>query len=227
MILAIDTSTSVCSVTLMRNLRMFEKRCTGKGEHSEKLFLFIDELLSRQNSTVSDLNGILLNNGPGSYTGLRIGAAAVKGLLFNHDIPLYSLSSLHCIAAGAIVSKQSYKTVHAVIDARRNHLYHQKFSVINNIPVPQDKPEVKELEEIDQRVESGDLIAGTGVDRLKSYSNTDIGCLHEQVVSASNLVRMFREEGSKKYFNREDPITFEPFYLTMSQVVNDMEKNSE
>ncbi len=227
MILAIETSTPVCSVTLMKNLRMIEKRSTGKGEHSEKLFLFIDELLSRQKSTVSDLTAILLNKGPGSYTGLRIGAAAVKGLLFQQELPLYSLQSLHCIAAGAAASKRPYKTIHAVIDARRNHLYHQKFSVVNNIPVPEGEPAVKEIEEIDQSVEKGDLIAGTGIERLNVYSEPDIYCLHEAVVSANNLALMYQNEDSRKYLKREDPVTFEPFYLTMNQIVNNTKKEPE
>ena len=224
MILAIETSTPVCSVTLVKNLRMFEKRSTGKGEHSEKLFLFIDELLSRQHSTVSDLTAILLNRGPGSYTGLRIGAAAVKGLLFQQDVPLYSLQSLHCIAAGAAASKKPHKIIHAVIDARRNHLYYQKFSVVNNIPVPQCEPALKEIEEIDQNVEKGDLIAGTGIDRLNCYSDTGIFCLHDSVVSANNLAMMYQDEESGKYFEREDPVSFEPFYLTMNQIVNNTRK---
>lgn len=225
MILAIETSTPVCSVTLMKNLRMFEKRSTGRGEHSEKLFLFIDELLSRQNIAISDLTAILLNKGPGSYTGLRIGAAAVKGLLFEQNIPLFSLQSLHSIAAGAAASKQPYKTIHAVIDARRNHLYHQKFSIVNNIPVPEGEPAVKEIEEIDQNVGKGDMIAGTGIERLNVYSEPGIYCLHEAVVSANNLALMYQQKEARRYFKKEDPVTVEPFYLTMNQIVNNTKKN--
>ncbi len=227
MILAIDTATPVCSVALEIQNRIFEKRSTGNGEHSEKLFLYIDELFKSHNITISDLDAILINEGPGSYTGLRIGAAAVKGLLFRHDVPLYSIGSLHSIAAGAVFSKSSVKSIHAVIDARRIHLYYQKFSVVDSLPVPSGKPEIKSLSEIEKMIKPGDAVAGTGIERLSLPDLSRIHVFYEDVISAKNLLQVYSSNKSNKFFNKEDSVMFEPFYLTMNQVINNTKNTPE
>jgi tRNA threonylcarbamoyladenosine biosynthesis protein TsaB len=129
MILAIETSTPVCSVALQNSAgRILEKRIEGRGVHSDHTFLFAEELMERADTSISGLEAVLFSNGPGSYTGLRIGAAAIKGLLFGREIPLFTFPTLLAFAAGAM-GRQSSGTIHAVIDARRNHLYYQSVGI--------------------------------------------------------------------------------------------------
>src|SRR5690625_460700 len=78
MIIAIETATSVCSVAAGKNGKtILEKRVEGKGVHSTYTFSFLKEILERYQYRVEDLEAILFSNGPGSYTGLRIGAGTV------------------------------------------------------------------------------------------------------------------------------------------------------
>src|SRR6056297_488404 len=90
MILSIETSTPVCSVALKATERgVWEKRTEGRGVHSERLFTFTGELLERSGAGISDLDAILFSGGPGSYTGLRIGASAIKGFLWERCSTVY------------------------------------------------------------------------------------------------------------------------------------------
>src|SRR5690625_7187877 len=95
MIIAIETATSVCSVAAGKNGKtILEKRVDGKGVHSTYTFSFLKEILERYQYRVEDLEAILFSNGPGSYTGLRIGASAIKCMNFVKHVILIICSSL-------------------------------------------------------------------------------------------------------------------------------------
>lgn len=216
-ILAIETATPVCSVALKKaDGRMIEKRVEGSGVHSEKTFLFIRELLDSAGIGVHDLDALLFSNGPGSYTGLRIGAAAIKGLLFGSNIPLFTFPTLLSYAAGVKQEKTGIR-IHAVIDARRNHLYRQAVtSGFENI----SEPEVIELDKLKNELRDGDIIIGTGWDRLRIDSKQMISCIGTEGISAVSLLNAFGNDKLKPYFESSLPQLFEPDYITLSQVNN-------
>ena len=94
-ILGIDTSTDNCSVGLLKNNSIIAERSeVAKSAHSEKLILFIREILAEAGLNVKVLSGIGVNIGPGSFTGLRIGLSTAKGLAFPHNIPILPVKSL-------------------------------------------------------------------------------------------------------------------------------------
>src|SRR6056297_4255606 len=110
-LLAIETSTAVCSVSLQTgDGRVKEKRIEGRGVHSEYTVLFIDELLDRTGLQVDDLDSVLFSNGPGSYTGVRIGASVIKGLLFGKNVPLFTYPTWISFA-GTVLQLNSHCTV--------------------------------------------------------------------------------------------------------------------
>lgn len=219
MILAIETSTPVCSVALQTNDgRTFEKRIEGHGTHSERTFQFIDELLNRTGTGITDLQAVLFSNGPGSYTGLRIGASAVKGLLFGRNVPLYTFPTLLAFAAGVPLPEKPAR-IFSVIDARRNHLYLQQCKWDGSRVRKESEPGIKSLEEIEEMLADGDIIAGTGWERL-STGDLSVRTYGTQVISAKNLVDAWDGEGLKEHFKKEDPALFEPDYLNMAQVNN-------
>ena len=220
MILSIETSTPVCSVAIQNSAgRVFEKRIEGRGVHSERTFLFIRELLERLDTNVSELDAVLFSNGPGSYTGLRIGASAVKGILFGRDIPFYTFPTLISFAAGVEKPGSKPATIFSVIDARRNHLYVQQIKWNGSGYNTDSNPSVKTLEEIEEDVQDGDILAGTGWERLK-LSEKKIQTFGSNIISATNLILAWNDDSLKKHFRKEDPATFEPEYLNMAQVNN-------
>ncbi|MFZ0490678.1 MAG: tRNA (adenosine(37)-N6)-threonylcarbamoyltransferase complex dimerization subunit type 1 TsaB, partial [Salegentibacter sp.] len=100
LILCIETATTNCSVALARDGEMIAlKEDNSKNySHAEKLHIFIQEVVEENGFDLKDLEAIAISKGPGSYTGLRIGVSAAKGLCFSLDIPLISVPTLKVLA---------------------------------------------------------------------------------------------------------------------------------
>ncbi len=218
MILAIETSTPVCSVALGKPGSVIEKRIEGRGVHSERTFVFINELLERHNLRINGLEAVLFSNGPGSYTGLRIGAAAIKGLLFGQNVPLFTLSSL--VSFSAVKISQQGSTVHAVIDARRQHLYHQKVELAESGELAISEPVVKELADLAAEIKPGESIVGTGWERLQLQNADKVEKAGTEAISAKNLIHAWNNSAFKALFTEQNVESFEPDYLTMAQINN-------
>lgn len=220
MIAAIETSTPVCSVALeTEGGRVLEKRIEGRGVHSSNTFLFLQELLERHDSSVEQLESILFSGGPGSYTGLRIGAAAIKGLIFGRNIKLYTYPTLLAFAAGAALEAKPGSRIHGVIDARRTHLYRQSVDADGENAVA---AEVVELEAFRSELHEGDTIVGTGWERIPEIDRSRYRFIGTEGVSAGALIRAFRSSPWSNHFEKADPESFEPEYVTMTQVNNSM-----
>ncbi len=95
LILQIETATTVCSVALSENGSVLAyKELEQRNVHAEIITLFIDEVLKTADKKYRDLDAVAVSCGPGSYTGLRIGISAAKGLCFALDIPLIAVETL-------------------------------------------------------------------------------------------------------------------------------------
>lgn len=131
LILALESSTRRCSVALFRDGRELAWRDQTDPVgfvHAEKLHLFIQEVLQEADLTPADLDAVAVGLGPGSYTGLRIGASAAKGLAHALNIPVMGVGSLQVLAWQAHAWKPEANRILAVIDARRMEVYAQWFS---------------------------------------------------------------------------------------------------
>ncbi len=116
MILAIESSSSVCSVSLQTESGHIIDRWTdGRAEHSKKLVLYIGELLEEASGTVEQgmrsLQKVIISNGPGSYTGLRIAGSALRGILFNRKVELWAASTLACIACSVFKEQEEWSII--------------------------------------------------------------------------------------------------------------------
>lgn len=221
MILAIETATPVCSVALLHTSgNIFEKRVTGKGIHSEMLFQLIKELFEDHHVTIRQIKKVLISTGPGQYTGLRIGAAGVKGILFDRAIPLFGIGTPKGFAAGLICKKEIRGYIHAVIDARRNHLYHQKFHVSEDEAVVVGPPAIRDISELDRDLKDGDSVMGTGFERLHAFRGSGIDFYNECYISAENLILAIQDDRFSGWFEEKKTATFEPQYLTSGQINN-------
>ena len=138
-ILNLETSTTNCSVSLSfeNDLVDFIEQDSSNYSHSENLHVFIKELLNKNNTEFNQLSAISVSRGPGSYTGLRIGLSAAKGLCYGLDIPLISISSLKILANSV---KFDGFTV-ATMDARREEVYSCIYDPNLNV-IREEKPEI-------------------------------------------------------------------------------------
>ena len=99
-ILCIETSTTNCSVSIAVDgeIVVLQEDNSNKYSHAEKLHLFIEKALLESEIKKTSLNAIAVSKGPGSYTGLRIGVSAAKGLCYALDIPLISIATLEALS---------------------------------------------------------------------------------------------------------------------------------
>lgn len=126
-ILGLDTSAKTSSVGICEDDKIVDELFLDKGlTHSETILPMIDEILTRNKLSLDDIDALAVNNGPGSFTGIRIGVAVVKGLAFEKDIPCYEVSTLDSIAFNC---KDKNGLVVAVMDARRNQVYNANYIV--------------------------------------------------------------------------------------------------
>lgn len=219
MILAIETATDVCSVALQnKEGDIFEKRTEARGSHSEKLFGFIRQLMEEHSFKIEELSAILISEGPGSYTGLRIAASGVKGLLFDSDIPLYSVSTLASFAMNALTKNEKIQRIHAVIDAKRVHLYHQQFRVHNQQLQAVTKVDIIPLKLVKQMIRPGDILVGTGIERIDESIIDIAECLENDFISAKSLIPFYQNRENNSFITEVNPAKFDPKYYTSGQV---------
>lgn len=134
-ILAVDTAGKTAGVALMQDGRLlYEVYFDGGLTHSETLLPLIDTCLKLCGLTCADIDLFGVNAGPGSFTGLRIGLAAVKGLAFPRNTPCAPVSTLEALAAGHV----GQGTVLCALDARRGQVYSAAFDLATHARLLED-----------------------------------------------------------------------------------------
>jgi len=127
LILAFETSAKAASVALTENGKLLGESYQNTGlTHSQTLMVMAEDLLKQCGRTVSDITAVAVAEGPGSFTGVRIGVAAAKGFAWGRELPCYGISTLEAMA----VSLGAWEGhVCACMDARRNQVYNAVFYV--------------------------------------------------------------------------------------------------
>ena len=119
-ILAIDTTSNICSTALLEDDKLIDENTINNGlTHSENLMPLISELFNRNKLSLSDINLIAVCVGPGSFTGIRIGIASIKAMAEVYKIPVAEVTSLESLAMSTIKNE----TIVSLIDARNNQVY--------------------------------------------------------------------------------------------------------
>lgn len=211
LILNIETATKNCSVSIAKNGTTLALKEVNDGaySHAEKLHEFIEQVVLEAGINMNDLNAVAVSKGPGSYTGLRIGVSAAKGLCFALDIPLISVNTLTSMAYKISIS-EGY--IIPLLDARRMEVY---CSVFNKNKETIEDVSAKIIDENsfeDYLNESKVYFIGDGVEKCESI------IIHENAVFKENTYPSAKEMAEISYQkykigNMEDVAYFEPFYL--------------
>ncbi len=135
-ILAIDTATEACSVALWRDGNIEERHELADRRHSQRIFSMLRELFPDGRLRQHGVEAIAWGSGPGSFTGLRIAAAAVQGLAFSNDLPVVAVSTLACQAQTALREGHAAEgeTLLSTLDARINEVYAARFRIDGGLP---------------------------------------------------------------------------------------------
>ncbi len=133
-LLAIDTATENCSAALWVGGKCFHRSTLQPRMHAELILPFVDELLLEANIQKKDLQGLVVGQGPGAFTGVRIGVAVTQGLALALDIPIVAVSNLETLAFAAYrkLETTEKRTVLVATDARMNEVYWAKYTIQGN-----------------------------------------------------------------------------------------------
>jgi tRNA threonylcarbamoyladenosine biosynthesis protein TsaB len=183
--------------------------------HSENLHMFIKAVVEKSHHSIKQLEAVMIGNGPGSFTGLRIGSSAAKGICFSLGIPLMSASSLLNLAKGAasITELEENARLCPMIDARRMDVYQAIYDKdLNEIESPSPLI-VDEHTFTDLLSEYKVYFFGDGSDKLKELYKS-----HENASFLDNLYpssKVMGELANQKFEEKdfEDVAYFTPHYL--------------
>jgi len=126
--LALDASTEACSVALQLGDKLYTSYELCPQSHSLRLLPMIDGLLKEAGIELADIDGLIFGQGPGSFTGVRIGVGVAQGLAFSADLPVVGVSSLQAMAQLAYI-KHGQEHVISAIDARMSEVYNGYYSL--------------------------------------------------------------------------------------------------
>jgi tRNA threonylcarbamoyladenosine biosynthesis protein TsaB len=217
-ILHIESSTLTCSVAISRNGDMLalQESHDQSYAHSEKLVVYIDEVIKQAELKPSDLDAVCVSKGPGSYTGLRIGVSAAKGLCYGLGIPLLSVGSLesmaHLVKANFENELADVSFLCPMIDARRMEVYMQLFDAgLNQLQAV--SAEIIDEKSFASELEKGRVVfLGDGAAKCKEIiQHTNAIFLDDFKTSASGMIPLAESKFANKQF--EDVAYFEPYYL--------------
>jgi len=211
-ILSIETSSKNCSVCVSENenIRSLVEHYDDNYSHAENLHVFIKEALQRASFSFQDLSAIAVSKGPGSYTGLRIGVSAAKGLCYALEKPLIAISTLEAMAHKIQIQEGC---IVPMLDARRMEVYaavfDNKYREIREI-----KAEIIDENSFSEQLAQGPVhCIGTGASKCQGvikHPNITFYKDH-QLPSAKEMVKLAYDQLKKGNF--EDVAYFEPFYL--------------
>ncbi|MBR9853652.1 MAG: tRNA (adenosine(37)-N6)-threonylcarbamoyltransferase complex dimerization subunit type 1 TsaB [Algicola sp.] len=211
-LLNLETATTNCSVSISKNnkILVLKENNAANYSHSEQLHVFIKEALEEASLSFSDLNAVAVSKGPGSYTGLRIGVSAAKGICFSVDIPLISIPTLQSMANQ--VDLKPDELVIPVLDARRMEVYSCVFDN-NNQEIRETRAEVINEESFSEFVSGSKVyIVGSGAEKIRSVLQHPNFIFDTTVIPSSKdmAVMAFKKFEAKQF---EDVAYFEPYYL--------------
>jgi tRNA threonylcarbamoyladenosine biosynthesis protein TsaB len=218
MILSLETSSPICSVALHERSN---GRLLGQAElrleksHSTHLTVLIEQLVANTGHTLRDLTAVAVSDGPGSYTGLRIGAAAAKGLCFALDIPLLAVGTLPALAhqVAARTPRAESWLYCPMLDARRQEVYTALYQA-DGQPLLLPTNLVLDADSLAEHLAHYSLLFfGSGAIKFQSLVSTNpqavfLGDVQPSAISTGELAL-----GAYQRQEFQDVAYYEPFYL--------------
>jgi len=209
--LAIDTATDVASVAVRVGEQTFARSIRGARQHAAQIVPLVQEVLGLAQLSLAQIGGVIIGDGPGGFTGLRIGWAAAKGLIQERQLPLIPIPSLLGAAHAAGV-----ETVAACYDALRGQVYGAIYAFVGAEVRTLVAPDLFTIPTLAVRARNHrpDLVVGDGAER---YGETVVAWTGRAPVGiaalppiAGSLLALFSYDGARRAI--EDPRVVEPVY---------------
>ncbi len=210
-ILHIETTTKNCSVGISRagKLLALKELNDDRYSHAENIHPFIDLVLEETSLTYSDLSAVSVSQGPGSYTGLRIGVSVAKGLCFALDIPLIAVATLEILARSLTIDQG---LIIPMLDARRMEVYQAVYSPDYQL-LQETKAQIVASDTYDEYLSKGAVyFVGDAVPKCQTIiSHKNAFFIENQFPSAKQMPALSYQKFLASDF--VDVAYFEPYYL--------------
>ena len=222
-LLALDTATEACSVALLRGGEKTHLEQFAQREHTKHILPMVDKILAEAGITLNQVDALVFGRGPGSFTGVRIGAGIAQGLAFGAALPVIPVSNLAAMAQAAYAQYQA-ENVLTAIDARMNEVYFAQWQaqkVRSDFDEFLDwQPIIAEqvcspsnvIEQVAQQYHQNAVLAGTGWAAYPELNEANLGKAIE--ITLPSALYML-DLALPKWFAGEtiSPLEIEPIYL--------------
>lgn len=211
-ILHLEASSKNCSVAISDgdDLLCLCEEVSDSYKQSESLHTFVEWALEGAEIELKDLDAICLGKGPGSYTGLRIGAASAKGFCYGLKIPLIAINSLDSMIDEFI--NQDYDFIIPLIDARRMEVYTAIYDGKTGAMISETEAKILDETSFQEFAEKKVMFIGDGAKKAEEVLNLSGATFKSDVFpSAKGLIKKANKKFVSKEF--EEVAYFEPFYL--------------
>ena len=209
-ILMIETSTDNCSVALFEGTALRAERHTDAPKSQSSLLApFVEEVLKEAGLEASDCDAVAVSEGPGSYTGLRVGVSTAKGVCFGAGIPLLAVGTLRILAE---MGRGKADFIVPMLDARRMEVYSAVFDGKTLEQQTETEAIILDAESYADLLARGTvLFIGNGVEKFAPLVNSPNAAFQPCAPEATAMAAPALEAWQKKEF--KDVAYFEPFYL--------------
>lgn len=175
-ILSIDTSSNLCAVAVLEDSNLIKENILDDTKnHSEKIMPVIAQTLEDANLKLNDIDLIVCDKGPGSFTGIRIGVATVMSFVDSLKTPAIGITSLESLAYNILLNESKSSFICSLIDAKNNNVYYELYSTSSNMPLSVMPAECININDL--------------IDKLKPYDNIcfvgDGAITHQDILSSS------------------------------------------
>lgn len=212
-LLAIETSGELCSVALFNESKTTYLERTEKNVHATALTGLIDELIRTDHLHLKDLDAVCVSKGPGSYTGLRVGASTAKGLCYALNLPLIGVGTLDAMANGFRM-EYSFNSgfICPMIDAKRMEVYAQIFDP-NMKSMSQARAEILSENSFEELKNQTTAFIGNGTGKMVAFEQLFNKAIYfpDFVLKAAHMAEIAKAKFEQKQL--ENTSAFEPFYL--------------
>lgn len=211
-ILYLETSSKNCSVAISddEKLLCLCEEVSENYKQSESLHTYVEWALEGAGITMKDIEAVSLGKGPGSYTGLRIGAASAKGFCYGLKVPLIAVNSLETMIEPFL--GQNYDYVVPLIDARRMEVYTAVYDGLTGQELSRTEAKILDETSFQEFKDKKVIFVGDGAKKAKDILDLpDAEFKDDAYPSSQFLIRKTIEKISREEF--EDIAYFEPFYL--------------
>ena len=212
-ILNIETSTDICSVCISENGKLLALAESREGyNHAAKLTTFIQKCLDEVGIKMDDIDAVALSQGPGSYTGLRIGVSVAKGICYALSKPMIAVDTLQAIAFACAQENQADILYCPMIDARRMEVYTAIYDIKNNI-VDHLQAKIIDADSYKNYFEEGKKImfCGNGAEKCQPVITSSNAFFSAIKCSSTHLISLSEKKFETQVF--EDTSYFEPLYF--------------